>query len=125
MKPDIHSDVEIRLLIDSFYEKVRKSSIVGYIFNDIVKVDWEQHLPVMYSFWGSVLLGSDSYKANPMTKHILLNRKVPLTNEAFEEWVSLFVRTVDELFEGPMADQAKTRASNIAAIMKHKIALDG
>ena len=75
----------------------------------------------MYSFWGSILLGEQSYAGNPMETHIVLGRKTALTSKEFTEWLFLFNSTVDELFVGPTADEAKLRAGNIARLMLHKI----
>jgi hemoglobin len=122
---DIASEDDIKKLVNGFYEKARKSLVIGHIFNDVVKVNWEHHLPVMYSFWSSILLGTDTYKGNPMTKHIELNKQVALTGSSFTEWVSLFRETVDDLFEGSVTEEAKKRAANIAAIMKYKIDTNG
>jgi hemoglobin len=95
--------------------------VLGPIFNDMAKVDWTLHLPKMYNFWASILLGEQSYDGNPMTRHIQLSRSIPLTENEFNEWITLFTRTVDDLFEGEKAEEAKTRAANIARLMLHKI----
>ena len=95
--------------------------MIGYIFNDVAKVNWTEHLPVMYSFWGSLLLNEGTYAGNPMQKHIALSKLTPLTSTEFAEWLRLFTQTVDELFTGPIADEAKTRAANIARMMLAKI----
>ena len=50
MKKDIENRTDIELLVRSFYDKVKIDDTIGYIFNDIAKVDWEKHLPVMYNF---------------------------------------------------------------------------
>lgn len=56
MKKDIENRNDVQLLIDSFYEKVKADKVIGYIFNDIAKVDWGKHLPVMYDFWGGCFI---------------------------------------------------------------------
>ena len=40
MKPDISTSADIRLLIDTFYDKVQADPSIGFIFNDIAKVNW-------------------------------------------------------------------------------------
>jgi hypothetical protein len=35
--------------------------------------------------------------------------------------VRLFTSTVDELFEGPKAEEAKQRATSIAGVMAHRV----
>ena len=121
MKNDITNKSDIKLLVDTFYEKVKANSTIGNIFNDIAKVNWEHHLPKMYSFWASLLLDEHSFSGNPMLKHIELSKLTPMTEIQFSEWLLLFTQTTDELFEGKKADEAKTRAANIARLMLHKI----
>jgi hemoglobin len=121
MKPDISNRNDIELLINTFYQKVQNNDILGYIFSDIAKVNWEAHLPTMYAFWASVLLDERSYTGNPMTKHIALSKITNLTSLEFTEWLKIFKATVDGLFEGTKADEAKFRAENIANLMQYKI----
>lgn len=118
---DIASRQDIELLINRFYDKVKKDGIIGYIFNDVVKVDWAKHLPVMYNFWESVIFYTATYSGNPMFLHKQLNDRVPLTVEHFQHWLKLFTGTVDELFEGEKAELAKQRATSISTMMQIKI----
>jgi len=121
MKNDIQNRSDIELLVNTFYEKVRENKVLGYIFNDVAKINWESHLPKMYSFWASILLGEHSYSGNPMQKHIALSKVTEMTDKEFSEWLYLFIETVDELFEGEKANEAKLRAGNIARLMLHNI----
>jgi len=121
MKKDLSNREDVELLVDTFYDKVKANATIGYIFNDIAKVDWENHLPLMYSFWASILLGEHIFSGNPMYKHIQLSKIAPMTDKEFSEWLKIFIQTTDELFEGEKAEEAKTRASNIARLMLHKI----
>lgn len=121
MKNDITNKPDIELLVNTFYDKVKTNKIIGHIFNDVAKVDWEHHLPKMYSFWASLLLAEHSFSGNPMQKHIALSKLTTMSEVEFSEWLSLFIQTTDELFEGEKAEEAKTRAANIARLMLHKI----
>jgi hemoglobin len=120
-KPDITTREDIVLLINTFYGKVRGNNILGYIFNDVAKIDWDHHLPKMYSFWASMLLGERSFEGSPMSKHIALSRMTRMSSVEFSEWLYLFSQTVDELFEGEKAAEAKMRAESIAGLMLHRI----
>jgi hemoglobin len=64
----------------------------------------------MYSFWNSMLFRTGEYKGRPWPKHAVL----PLKQEQFERWVKLFCETVDSLFEGAKAKEAKSAALSIA-----------
>lgn len=121
MKPDISTPADVKLLIDTFYDKVRTDAVIGYIFNEVTQVDWPHHLPVMYAFWEFLLLGTpDAYRGNPIQKHIDLHQKHPLKAEHFDRWVSLFKSSVDDIFEGSAAESAKFRAFAIAETWKPK-----
>lgn len=109
------------LLIDTFYDRVRQDPVMGHIFNEVVDIDWDAHMPTMYSFWCSLLLGEASYAGNPMVKHVALSKKTAMTNAEFTQWLTLFNATVDELFEGPTATMAKQRAATIAELMQVRI----
>jgi hemoglobin len=121
MKKDIESRADIELLINSFYDKVRADDVIGYIFNDVTKVDLPHHMPTMYNFWEGVIFYTGSYSANPMQVHKDLNKKEPLTPEHFKRWLQLFVETVNNLFEGDKAELAKQRAISISTSIQVKI----
>ena len=118
---DIQSREDIEIMIKSFYNKVKKDDTIGFIFNDIAKVNWEQHLPVIYDFWETLLLDATSYSKNAMEVHYTLNREVPLKEIHFQRWLQLFSATVDELYSGKIATMAKTKAKSIASLMQFKI----
>ena len=121
MKKDIETVEDIKVLIDRFYQKVVKDPLIGQIFTTTIKVNWEKHLPVMYSFWENMLFYTGTYTGNPMIKHQSIHRIANLTAEQFDRWVSLFTTTVNELFEGEKAELARQRALSIATVMKLKI----
>ena len=121
MTNDIESKKEIELLVDTFYSKVKADELIGYIFTDIAKVNWEKHLPVMYSFFENMLFYTGTYTGNPMELHKHINRLYPLTAEHFVRWNLLFTTTVDELFTGDKAELVKQRAKSISAVMQIKI----
>ena len=121
MKPDICSRADIEKMILQFYEKVEADKTIGYIFTEVVKMDWEKHIPVIVDFWETILLDNPLYKKNAMEVHYDLNKKAPLHKEHFDSWVHLFTTTVDDLFKGKIAHLAKTRAKSIAAVMLFKM----
>src|SRR5688572_25660178 len=118
---DISSRKDIELLMKNFYDKVKKDNTIGPIFNDIARVNWEHHIPIICDFWETLLLDAASYRKNVMEVHFILNRKMPLEEKHFKVWLQLFSETVDELFTGNKATMAKTKAKSIAALMQFKI----
>lgn len=120
MKTDIRNRKDIEKLVNTFYDKIKTDAIIGYLFNDVAKVNWEKHLPKMYNFWENILFYTAEYEGNPMEKHKELHQKSPLNPSHFNHWNMLFTKTVDELFEGKKADEIKNRALNISAAMMYK-----
>ncbi|MDN3656503.1 group III truncated hemoglobin [Ferruginibacter paludis] len=121
MKKDIAGRPDIELLVNTFYEKIAADQQLGYIFNDVAKVNWQRHLPVMYDFWENIILFTGSYQGNPMNLHQHLHHIAPLDASHFEQWNKLFIATVNELFKGKNAELAKQKALSISTIIKEKI----
>ena len=121
MKNDIKSRDDIKLLVNTFYTKVKQDTEIGFFFEDIARVNWELHLPKMYDFWEAILFGQKGFKGNPMEVHFRLNKLHPMESVHFNRWKSLFIHTVDELFSGPTALIAKQRAESIADLMLFKM----
>lgn len=120
MKTDIRNRKDIEKLVNTFYDKIKTDAVIGYLFNDVAKVNWEKHLPKMYNFWENILFYTAEYEGNPMEKHKELHQKSPLNPSHFNHWNMLFTKTVNELFEGKKADEIKNRALNISAAMMYK-----
>ena len=125
MKNDIRDRKDIQLLVDKFYEKVRRDDTIGYIFNEVAKVDWPHHLPRMYDFWTHIAFQTGDYSGNPMPVHMQLHRQTPLTAAHFERCLQLFTGTADELFAGVKTELVKQRALSIATMMRIKIINEG
>jgi hemoglobin len=121
MKIDIASRADIEKLVLQFYEAVKADKTIGFIFTEVVHMNWEKHIPVIVDFWETILLDNPVYTKNAMEVHYDLNKKIPLQKEHFTSWVHLFTTTVDDLFEGKIASLAKTRAKSIAAVMLFKM----
>lgn len=117
----LESREDIELLINSFYQKVIKDETIGFFFNDIAKVNWDSHLPKMYSFWESILFGQMTYKGNPMAVHFPINEIEPMEMRHFEKWIELWKKTIEENFVGENADMAIYKAENIAKLMAYKM----
>lgn len=120
-KKDITGRKDIELLVDTFYQKLRQDELLGFVFEDIARVNWVKHLPVMYDFFENMLFYTGAYTGNPMELHKQVNRLFPLTEAHFARWNFLFGNTVDELFAGDTAMLAKQRTKSIAAVMQLKI----
>lgn len=120
MKTDIKNRADIEKLVNVFYGKVKEDAAISYFFNDVAKVNWENHLPKMCDFFENIVLSSGNYEGNPMDAHEELHKKSEVRGEHFQHWIVLFDATVNELFAGAKAEEIKQRATNIAAAMMHK-----
>jgi len=118
---DIKDRVDIELIVDSFYTRVLDDEVIKAFFTEVVALDWDVHIPVMYDFWETTLLGQSKYKGNPMLKHLALNDMKSLQSHHFDRWLSLWEGTIRSHFMGDKADMAIARAHQIALLMQHKI----
>lgn len=119
MSKDIAAESDVKLFIDAFYEKVKADATIGYIFNDIAEIEWEAHMPKIYLFWESILLGKPGFQGDVMGVHIRLNKKEKLTAQHFDRWINLFTETVSEMYTGNVANEAISRANTIRRTMEH------
>lgn len=111
---DILTEADVGNLVNAFYEKIRQDELLADVFNAIIQDNWPAHLSRMTDFWTTILLYTRKYKDDPMPKHLPL----PIDKKHFERWLMLFNQTIDELFAGQIAENAKKRANSIAAIMQ-------
>ena len=116
-KKDISDIEDIKLLVDTFYGKVREDQLIGPIFNDRIQDRWPEHLSKMYTFWQTVLLGPHTYYGSPFPPHAQL----PVGQIHFERWLELFSTTLNELFYGEVAKEAIWRANKMAVMFQYKI----
>ena len=114
---DILTLEDIKLLVDTFYDKVREDQLLGPVFNERIQNRWPEHLAKMYTFWQTVLLGEHTYYGSPFPPHANL----PVGKEHFERWLSLFSQTLNELFSGEIASEALWRANKMAVMFQYKI----
>ncbi len=118
---DVETRKDIELLVDTFYNRVKQDDAIGHIFHKIIGEDWSHHLPVMYMFWETVLLQKPGYTGNPIGKHIDVDRRVTLNDEHYERWLTLWHQTVNDLFAGPVAEEAKKRAGLMIDLIRMKV----
>jgi hemoglobin len=108
---------EISVLVNAFYAKIRKDELLGPIFNShIADERWPEHLETLTDFWETNLFGIAKFKGNPSKKHINVDLNLGHTIEQkhFGKWLQLWFETIDELFEGDLANKAKESARRMA-----------
>ena len=114
---DISNIEDIKLLVNTFYSTVQKDDLIGSIFNEKIGDRWPEHLEKMYRFWQTILLEEHTYSGSPFPPH----RQLPVEKKHFNRWMEIFTNTVDSLFTGPLAEEAKLRGQNMAEMFNYKI----
>ena len=103
---DIQNLDDIKLLVDTFYSKVQKDPLIGPIFNEKIGNNWPAHLERMYRFWQTILLEEHTYSGSPFPPH----KHLPIEKAHFNRWMEIFTETIDRLYAGELAEEAKLRA---------------
>ena len=103
---DIENRKDIEFLVDEFYKQVVKDDVLGFFFTKVIPINWDKHMPIMYSFWETLVLGNGDYRGNPMLKHISLNKKEKMLPEHFDKWLELWKQTLETNFSGENTSNA-------------------
>lgn len=125
-KKDIKTREDVFLLVSSFYKKVRQDKVLSPFFNDAIK-DWDAHLDRLTTFWeSSLFMGrklETKYSGNPLEAHAKVDRdnNHSITELHFGLWLNLWFQTIDELYEGDNAENAKRRARKMGTFLYLKI----
>lgn len=125
-KKDINTREDVAQLVDLFYIKVRQDTTLGPVFNNTI-TDWPTHLNHLTTFWESSLFFSrkleHKYSGKPLEVHVKVDQEhnKSITELHFGIWLNLWFQTIDELFMGEVADNAKLRARKMGTFLYLKI----
>ena len=110
-KIDIGSREDIHSLVYTFYEKIKIESTLGPIFIRAIQ-DWPAHIDHLTDFWQSQLLFNKRFRGNPAEAHVKVDKAEnhTISPEHFGLWMNLWFATIDDLFEGEIAERAKRNA---------------
>jgi hemoglobin len=119
---DIKNRQDVFLLVSKFYEKVRKDEVLGPFFNETIK-DWDAHLEHLTTFWESSLFLKTRFHGDPLEAHVKVDKAHDhsITELHFGLWLNLWFQTIDELFEGDYAENAKRRSRKMGTFLYLKI----
>ncbi|QNM86447.1 group III truncated hemoglobin [Polaribacter pectinis] len=125
---EIETREDISLLVNIFYSKIRKDDLLGPIFNSHIPEErWPEHLEKLTDFWETNLFGIAKFKGNPTQKHLNVDRNLNhnTSQEHFGRWLQIWFQTIDEHFEGLLANKAKEASRRMAhgqfmAIFNHR-----
>ncbi|MCM4157341.1 group III truncated hemoglobin [Gramella sp. AN32] len=120
-RKDLKNREDISLLVTSFYKKVRKNEEIGHFFNGIN--NWDKHLLKITDFWESNLFFSGNFSGNPAVAHARVDAENDhsITEYHFGIWLNLWFQSIDELYEGEMAQRLKTNARKMSTHLFLKI----
>lgn len=106
-KKDIATREELYALLSAFYGKALVDDVLAEPFAEIRQQGLESHLPVMCDFWETMLFRERKYRGSALSVHRHVYAETPLTSAHFIRWLTLWWETIDAMFAGPVADQAK------------------
>lgn len=121
-KKEIQNRDDVFLLVSEFYNKIRKDAVLGPFFNRVI-TDWDAHIERLTTFWETSLFMTRKlehrYNGNPLQVHIHVDQENDnsITQEHFGLWMNLWFATLDEYFEGEIAQNAKNRARKMGTFM--------
>lgn len=118
---DLANRDDVEVLLRRFYGQIFADDVLAEPFSELRAQGLESHLPVMCDFWETVLFRAGLYRGNALVVHRQLDRRHPLHAKHFARWLGLWETTVDEMYDGPAADRAKTQAGRIARAMHRRL----
>jgi hemoglobin len=87
--------------VDTFYHRAGEDDLLGPIFSKIA--DSDSHRELLYKYWESALLSGAADSREQFPRHI----ERMFSSQHFIRWLTLFLNTIDNLYEGEMAAKAK------------------
>ncbi|NLC37209.1 MAG: DUF1971 domain-containing protein [Alcaligenaceae bacterium] len=105
------SEEEIRLLVETFYGRVRKDAELGPIFEKHV-ADWDAHFDMQADFWSALVLRTRRFKGAPLPRHVALPG---LSWPLFERWLAIFHQTTADLGVPALKQIVDPMAQRVAA----------
>jgi hemoglobin len=87
---DIDDRADCERLVRAFYSRALEDPVIGWLFVDVAKLDLEAHVPVIASFWETILLGAGTYRGGAFRPHAALHMKARLRGAHFARWLVLW-----------------------------------
>lgn len=108
----------IECLVTHFYHKVQNDELLGPIFNNVAKVNWDEHIPLLCKFWNNIMLKSNEYHGNAYQKHVAIKAHISIHEEHFNRWLNLFKEEAENHLPNEAAKEIIYKASLIAESLK-------
>jgi len=111
MKQPSITEEGLKVLVDTFYGRVRQDPLIGPVFNGAI-ADWPEHLDKLQAFWSSVMLTSGRYKGRPLPAHI--KHADVITPAMFGRWLAIWKETTADILQPAAAAAMQEKAARIA-----------
>jgi hemoglobin len=118
---DLTTSAHVHDLVVAFYREIMLDELLEPVFGDVAEVDWVEHIPRLIDYWCWVLLGVPKYEGTVTTTHRHLHGLHPLEAEHCDRWFALWVRCVEQRWEGRNAERAKRHASMMMAGLAKRV----
>lgn len=120
-RPDLVTRADVESLLRPFYGRVLVDDLLAEPFTEIRERGLDSHLPVMCDFWETVLFRAGRYQGSALRVHRAVHDLHRLRASQFLRWLSLWNDTIDQMYDGPVAEHAKIQAARIARAMHHRL----
>jgi hemoglobin len=118
---DLASRADVVALLRRFYGQVLVDEILAEPFAQIRINGLESHLPVMCDFWETVLFRAGLYQGSAVRAHQPVHDRHGFTADHFLRWLHLWNLTIDQMYQGAIADHAKIQAARVARAMHRRL----
>lgn len=118
---DLATRTDVHDLVVRFYREVVFDPVLEPVFDEVAQTDWSTHIPKLVDYWCRVLLGEPGYEGVVLTAHRHVHDVEAFRVEHFDRWYELWVQSIDAVWEGPVAEQAKAHARRIGGVLAHKL----
>ena len=118
---DLADRADIHALLSEFYGRVLVDDLLAEPFTEVRAKGLDSHLPVMCDFWETMLLRARLYQRSALEVHRVVHHNHRLDDRHFIRWLTLWLDTVDAMYSGPIAEQAKTQGRRIAWAMHRRL----
>jgi len=117
---DIATENDVGVVVRRFYRAVITDPLLGPLF-ERYGIDWPHHIPKLDRYWQYVLLERPGSPVNTIAAHGPVQRSTPFDREHIDRWLELWEETVDDVYVGPVAERAKSRAHQVGRAL-HAVA---
>jgi hemoglobin len=111
---DLANRGDVEALLRHFYGQVFIDDTLAGPFAEIRTDGLDLYLQVMCDFWQTVLFRAGLYGGSAARAHQPVHDRHALTAGHFLRWL-------DKMYQGPVAEHAKVQAARIARAMHHRL----